>query len=81
MSAPSNDPNPCSPGRLSRAQQLTLNTWRLAAAKLARVLDPCSVLEQTALYAALGGLRDVDAPLALFQRYADAGPEARDGGS
>ena len=30
--------------RLSRVQQLTLSTWRLAAAKLARVLDPCSVL-------------------------------------
>jgi hypothetical protein len=58
--------------RLSRVQQLTLNTWRLAAAKLARVLDPCSVLEHAALHAALGTLRDVNEPLVLFRRHAEA---------
>ena len=67
---------PASPvQRLSRVQQLTLNTWRLAAAKLARVLDPCSVLEQAAVHATLSALRDLDEPLALFERHAKAHPE------
>jgi hypothetical protein len=67
---------PASPvQRLSRVQQLTLTTWRLAAAKLARVLDPCSVLEQAAVHATLGTLRDVDRPLDLFGRHAGAHPE------
>jgi hypothetical protein len=61
--------------RLSRLQQLTLNTWRLAATKLERVLDPCSLLEQAALHAVLGALRDVAEPLALFRRHAEAHPE------
>jgi hypothetical protein len=61
--------------RLSRVQQLTLNTWRLAAAKLERVLDPRSPLEQAAMHATLGTLRDVDTPLALFRRHAEAHPE------
>ena len=61
--------------RLSRVQQLTLNTWRLAAAKLARVLDPYSVLEQAAVHATLGALRDIDKPLDLFGRHAEAQPE------
>jgi len=67
---------PASPfQRLSRVQQLTLNTWRLAAAKLTRVLDPCSVLEQSAVHATLGTLREVDNPLVLFGRHAGAHPE------
>ena len=67
---------PASPvQRLSRVQQLTLNTWRLAAAKLARVLDPCSVLEHAAVHATLSALRDIDRPLALFGRHAEAHPE------
>ena len=61
--------------RLSRVQQLTLTTWRLAAAKLARVLDPRSVLEHVAVHATLGAVRDVDTPLALFRRHAEAHPE------
>jgi len=61
--------------RLNRVQQLTLNTWRLAAAKLERVLDPCSLLEHAAVHATLGVLRDVETPLALFRRHAEAHPE------
>jgi len=67
---------PASPvQRLNRVQQLTLNIWRLAAAKLERVLDPSSLLEYAAVYATLGALRDVDEPLALFRRHAEAQPE------
>ncbi len=61
--------------RLNRVQQLTLNTWRLASAKLERVLDPCSLLEHAAIYATLGALPDVDEPLDLFRRHAEAQPE------
>lgn len=61
--------------RLNRVQQLTLNTWRLASAKLERVLDPCSLLEHAAIYATLGALRDVDEPFGLFRRHAEAQPE------
>jgi hypothetical protein len=60
---------------LNRVQQLTLNTWRLAAAKLDRVLDPRSILEQAAVHATLGALRDVQEPLVLFRRHAQANPE------
>ena len=63
------------PHQLNRVQQLTLNTWRLAAAKLARVLDPCSLLDRAAVHAILGSLRDIDQPLALFRRHAEADPE------
>jgi hypothetical protein len=61
--------------RLNRAQQLTLNTWRLAARKLLRSVDPITVLEDAALHAVLGTLRDVDEPLTLFGRHAEAQPE------
>jgi len=61
--------------RLNRAQQLTLNTWRLAAQKLMRIVGPFAVLEHAALHAVLGTLRDVDEPLALFGRHAEAQPE------
>jgi len=72
----SEEHTPTSPvQRLNRVQQLTLNTWRLAAAKLDRVLEPCSVLEHAAVHATLGALRDVDEPLTLFRRHAEANPE------
>jgi hypothetical protein len=58
--------------RLDRVQQLTLNTWRLAAAKLERVLDSTALLEHAAVYATLAVLRDVDVPLVLFRRHAQA---------
>lgn len=61
--------------RLSRVHQLTLNTWRLASAKLQRVLDPCSVLEHAAIHAVLATLQDVNQPIALFGRHASADPE------
>ena len=60
---------------LSRMQQLTLTTWRLADTKLQRVLNPFSVLEQAALHAALATLRAVDDPVALFGRHAAAHAE------
>ncbi len=72
----SEEHTPTSPvQRLNRVQQLTLNTWRLAAAKLDRVLEPCSLLEHAAVHATLGALRDVDEPLTLFRRHAEANPE------
>jgi hypothetical protein len=61
--------------RLTRVQQLTLNTWRLAAAKLDRVVDPCSVLELAAVHGTLGALRDVQTPLDLFCRHSVPQPE------
>jgi hypothetical protein len=51
-----------------------LNTWRLAA-KFARVLNPCSLLERAAVCATLGTLRNVDSPLGLFRRHAEVHPE------
>lgn len=72
MSMQSMNPQPI---RLSRVQQLTLSTWRWAAVKLRRVLDPHSVLEQAALHAVLASLRDLDEPVPLFERHAEAYPE------
>ena len=63
--------------RLTRLQQLTLNTWRWAAVKLRASLDPPAVLEHAALHAVLASLRDLDDPLALFTRHAQAQPEFR----
>jgi hypothetical protein len=63
------------PIRLTRVQQLTLNTWRWAGVKLKRVLDPRAVPEQAALHALLASLRGIDDPLALFARHAEAYPE------
>ena len=61
--------------RLTRVQQLTLNTWRWAQAKLRRVLDPTAVLEHAALHGVLASLRDVGEPVELFARHAEAYPE------
>ena len=61
--------------RLTRVQQLTLNTWRLAAAKLERQLHPENALEQAAVHALLAILRDVRRPLELFLRHAQAAPD------
>jgi hypothetical protein len=61
--------------RLNRHQQLTLNTWRLAAAKLEREVPAIAVLEQAAVHAVLAALRDVPTPVALFVRHAHALPE------
>ena len=61
--------------RLTRVQQLTLNTWRLAAAKLQRQLHPGNALEQAAVHALLAILRDVRLPLELFLRHAQAAPD------
>ena len=63
--------------RLTRLQQLTLNTWRWAAVKLRASLDPPAVLEHAALHAVLASLRDLEDPLALFARHAQAQPEFR----
>jgi hypothetical protein len=61
--------------RLSRAQQLTLTTWRFAARKLERVLEPSDLLERVAVHVVLGTLREVNEPIALFARHATAQPE------
>jgi hypothetical protein len=70
-----NQPGTSQRARLTRVEQLTLNTWRWARARLYRVLDPSAVLEQAALHAVLASLRDVDTPLALFACHAAAYPE------
>ena len=61
--------------QLTRVQQLTLNTWRHAAAKLDRVLDPWALLEHTAIHLVFATLSDVERPVALFARHATADPE------
>src|ERR1700756_4452720 len=61
--------------RLTRLEQLTLNTWRWAAATLKNTVDPFAVLELSAVHAVLGAPRDVDEPLALFARHAHSQPE------
>ena len=61
--------------RLTRLEQLTLNTWRWAAATVQNTLAPAAILELSALHAVLATLRDVDDPVALFARHAHAQPE------
>ena len=61
--------------RLTRLEQLTLNTWRWAAVTLQTKLDPSAILEVAAMHAVLGTPRDLDDPLALFTRHANAQPE------
>jgi hypothetical protein len=70
------DPNKAKPiRRLTRVEQLTLNTWRWAAIKM-RQADPKEVvLEHAALHAVLAALRDVSEPLAVFTRHAQAHAE------
>jgi hypothetical protein len=68
-------PNTPKRQRLTRWQQLTLNTWRHAAAKLDRVLDPCALPARAAMHTVLATLRDVDDPMALFGRHNTAHPE------
>ncbi len=73
----SNQTNPVrQPGqRLTRTQQLTLNTWRFAARKVERDVEPSDVVEQVAVHVVLSLLREVDQPMALFGRHAAADPE------
>jgi hypothetical protein len=61
--------------RLTRLQQLTLNTWRRAAAKVDREVAPNAVLEQAAICVVLAVLRDTVEPIALFARHARAARE------
>ncbi len=62
----SNDP---SVRRLTRLQQLTLNTWRRASAQVSRDVAPTDILAQVAIRAALAVLRDTNSPIALFARH------------
>ena len=61
--------------RLTRLEQLTLNTWRWAAATVHNAMDPAAILELAALHTVVGALRDVNDPVALFARHAHAQPE------
>ncbi len=61
--------------RLTRLEQLTLNTWRWAAATPQNTLDPVAVVEEAALHAVLAALRDLDDPRELFRRHAHAQSE------
>ena len=63
--------------RLTRVQQLTLNTWRWAVIKLQRADPQQTVIQQAALHAVLAALRDVKDPLELFSRHSQAHPEFR----
>ena len=58
--------------RLTRLQQLTLTTWRRAAAKVDREVAPNAVLEQAAMCVVLTVLRDTVEPRALFAWHARA---------
>ena len=73
MSTPTDSPQPIR--RLTRLEQLTLNTWRWAATTIQNTLDPSAILELAALHAIVGALRDIDEPVALFARHAHAQPE------
>ena len=55
--------------RLTRLQQLTLNTWRRASAQVARNIAPIEILPQVAIHAALVVLRDTTDAIALFSRH------------
>ena len=61
--------------RLTRWQQLGLNSWRHAAVKLDRVLDPCALPARAALHTVLATLRDIDDPIALLAYHDRADPE------
>lgn len=61
--------------RLTRAQLLTLTTWRWAAVKFGQTVRPDDVLEQVSLYATLATLRELQDPFQLFSRHAEAHPE------
>ena len=61
--------------RLSRAQLLTLTTWRWASVKFEQTVRPDAVLEQVALHATLATLRELKDPFQLFARHAEAHPE------
>ena len=61
-------PNPSS-RRLSRLQQLTLNVWRLASARVAHEVPPTDIVASTAIHAALAVLRDTTDALDLFRRH------------
>jgi hypothetical protein len=60
--------------RLTRAEQLTLTTWRWAFVALCRQVDPHDLLPQVALQAALARIRDCTDPFELVARHRS--PEA-----
>jgi hypothetical protein len=72
---PTNPSNTNPIRRLTRVEQLTLNTWRWAAIKLRQADERQAVLEHVALHAVLASPRDVSDPLTLFTRHAQAHAE------
>jgi hypothetical protein len=60
--------------RLTRAEQLTLTTWRWAFVALCRQVEPQDLLPQVALQAVLARIRDCTDPLELVARHRS--PEA-----
>ena len=62
-----NGSNEPSVRRLTRLQQLTLNTWRRASAQVSRDVSPTDIFAQVAIHAALAVLRDttVQSPSSL----------------
>jgi hypothetical protein len=58
--------------RLTRAEQLTLTTWRWALVALCRQVEPQDLLPQVALQAVLARLRACTDPLQLFARHRSA---------
>jgi hypothetical protein len=60
------------PCRLTRAEQLTLTTWRWAFVAVCRHVEPQDLLPQVALQAVLARLRDCSDPLQLFARHGSA---------
>jgi hypothetical protein len=73
MSTQTSSPQPIR--RLTRLEQLMLNTWRWAAVTLQNTLNPPAIIEEAALHAVLAALRDVENPVELFARHAHGQPE------
>ena len=55
--------------RLTRAEQLTLTTWRWAFVAVCRQVEPKDLLPKVALQAVLARLRDCTDPLLLLTRH------------
>jgi hypothetical protein len=73
MSTQTSNPQPIR--RLTRLEQLTLNTWRWAAVTLQNTLARPAVMEEAAVHAVLAALRDVENPVDLFARHRHGQPE------
>ena len=76
LNDPASTPTPSERrSRLTRAEQITLTTWRWAFVTLRRQVEPQDLLPQVALQALLARLRDCTDPIRLFGRHGSAAAE------